>query len=69
MYELFYNFLIEELLVRYFKKITVEPGDKFYIVIEDSTLRQDFYKSLHTSAFTADKKIRFIGNEKYGIGA
>ena len=30
MYELFFNFLIEELLVRYFKKINVEPGDKFY---------------------------------------
>lgn len=69
MYELFYNFLIEELLVRYFKKITVEPGDKFYIVIEDTALRQDFYKALHSSAFTEDKKVCFPGYEKYGIGA
>ena len=69
MYELFYNFLIEELLVRYFKKIIVEPGDKFYIVIEDASLRQDFYKALHSSAFTEDKEICFPGYEKYGIGA
>ena len=55
MYELFYNFLIEELLVRYFKKITVEAGDKFYIVIEDTTLRQNFYKALCKSAFTTNK--------------
>lgn len=69
MYELFYNFLIEELLVRYFKKITVEPGDKFYIVIEDTALRQDFYKALYSSAFTEEKKICFLGYEKYGVGA
>ena len=69
MYELFFNFLIEELLVRYFKKINVEPGDKFYIVIEDVTLRRDFYKALHNSAFTHNYKICFPGYEKYGIGA
>ena len=69
MYELFYNFLIEELLVRYFKKINIEPGDKFYIVIEDAALRQDFYKVLHNSAFTYSQKISFPGYEKYGIGA
>ena len=69
MYELFFNFLIEELLVRYFKKINVEPGDKFYIVIEDSALRQDFYKALHDTAFTHNLKIYFPGYEKYGIGA
>ena len=57
MYELFYNFLIEELLVRYFKKINVESGDKFYIVIEDAALRQDFYKALRNTAFTCDFKI------------
>ena len=69
MYELFYNFLIEELLVRYFKKITVEAGDKFYIVIEDTTLRQNFYKALHASAYTNEQKIYFPGYEKYEIGA
>ena len=69
MYELFYNFLIEELLVRYFKKITVEAGDKFYIVIEDAALRQDFYKALHASAYTNEQKIYFPGYEKYEIGA
>lgn len=68
MYELFYNFLIEELLVRYFKKINVEPGDKFYIVIEDAALRQNFYKALCKSAFTTNKSISFPGYEKYGIG-
>lgn len=69
MYELFFNFLIEELLVRYFKKINVEPGDKFYIVIEDTALRQNFYKALHDSAFTNNQKISFSGYEKYGITA
>lgn len=69
MYELFYNFLIEELLVRYFKKINVESGDKFYIVIEDAALRQDFYKALRNTAFTCDFKIYFPGYEKYGIGS
>ena len=69
MYELFFNFLIEELLVRYFKKINVEPGDKFYIVIEDVVFRQNFYKSLHNSVFTYKQKISFPGYEKYGIGA
>lgn len=66
MYELFFNFLIEELLVRYFKKINVEPGDKFYIVIEDFALRRDFYKALHNSVFTHNHKICFPGYEKYG---
>lgn len=69
MYELFYNFLIEELLVRYFKKINVESGDKFYIVIEDAALRQDFNRALHNSAFTSNQKICFPGYEKYGIGS
>ena len=69
MYELFYNFLIEELLVRYFNKTIVEPGDKFYIVIEDTALRQDFYKALFDSAFTKNLKISFSGYEKYGMGA
>ena len=69
MYELFYNFLIEELLVRYFKRIDIEPGDKFYIVIEDASLRQDFYKALHNSDFTCNQRISFPGYEKYGIGA
>lgn len=68
MYELFYNFLIEELLVNYFKKISVESGDKFYIVIEDAALRQDFYKALQNSDFTCNQKICFPGYEKYGIG-
>lgn len=68
MYELFYNFLIEELLVRYFKKINVESGDKFYIVIEDAALRHDFYLALHNSSFTCSHKICFPGYEKYGIG-
>lgn len=63
MYELFYNFLIEELLVRYFNKTSVGPGDKFYIVIEDTALRQDFYKALFDSAFTKNLKISFSGYE------
>lgn len=69
MYELFYNFLIDELLVRYFKKSNVESGDKFYIVIEDAALRQDFYKALHNSSFTCSQKICFPGYEKYGKGS
>lgn len=68
MYELFFNFLIEELLVRYFKKINVEPGDKFYIVIEDFALRRDFYKALHNSVFTHNHKICFPGYENMALG-
>ncbi len=68
MYELFYNFLIDELLVRYFKKTNVESGDKFYIVIEDTILRQDFYEVLRRSAFTSRLRICFPGYERYGKG-
>ena len=52
MYELFYNFLIEELLVSYFKQADIETADKFYIVIEDAELRRDLYKMLKSSEFT-----------------
>jgi len=69
MYELFYKFIIEELLVRYFKKTTVEPGDKFYVVIEDAELRKVFYKALNDSTFTISKTLHFPGYEKYGRGA
>lgn len=69
MYELFYNFLIEELLVRYLNKISIEAGDKFYIVIEDARQRKDFYNALCNSQFTKSIKISFPGYEKYGVGA
>lgn len=69
MYELFFNFLIEELLVRYFKENNIEPGDKFYIVIEDAAIRQDFYKSLHDSSYTHNVEIHFPGYEKYRVEA
>lgn len=69
MYELFYNFLIEELLVRHLNKNRIEPGDKFYIVIEDAEQRKDFYNALCQSQFTNSLKICFPGYEKYGVGA
>lgn len=69
MYELFYNFLIEELLVRYFKNINVKSGDKFYIVIEDAALRLGFYQALRNSPFTCNQKICFPGYEKYDKGS
>ena len=69
MYELFYKFLIEELLVRYFKKTAVEPGDKFYIVIEDGSIRRGFHRALQDSGFTVSRKLCFPGYEKYGAGA
>lgn len=67
MSELFYNFLIEELLVPYFNKTQIEPGDKFYIVIEDTTVRQNFYQALYKSELTKSLKIRFTGYEKYSF--
>lgn len=49
MYELFYRFLIDELLVRYFEQTPIEAGDKYYIMIEDKDLRQQFYDALNMS--------------------
>lgn len=69
MYELFYKFLIEELLVKYFKQIDIEAGDKFYIVIEDASLRQDLYKALNDSAYTEEEFLCFPGYEKYGVAS
>lgn len=69
MYELFYNFLIDELLVKYFKQIDIEAGDKFYVVIEDSGLRQDFYKALSASAYTEKEVLVFPGFEKYEVSS
>ena len=69
MYELFYNFLIEELLVRYLNKYSIEPGDKFYIVMEDADLRKGFYEALCKSDSTKNVEICFPGYEKYGVGA
>lgn len=69
MYELFYNFLIEELLVSYFKQADIETADKFYIVIEDAELRRDFYKMLKSSEFTESYHLCFPGYEKYGIAS
>lgn len=61
MYELFYNFLIEELLVRYLNKYSIEPGDKFYIVMEDADLRKGFYEALCKSDSTKNVEICFPG--------
>lgn len=66
MYELFYNFLVDELLVRFFKQIDVEPGNKYYIVIDDASHRQDFYKAFYASGFSEDQEICFPVEPKYG---
>ena len=67
MYELFYKFLIDELLVKFFKQIDIEAGDKFYIIIEDANLRKEFYKALQESVYTENEKLTFPGYEKYSI--
>ena len=67
MYELFYSFLIEELLYQFFKNSDIEIGEKYYLIIEDASLRQGFVKALHDSEFTQEKRIEFSVSEKYSI--
>lgn len=69
MYELFYKFLIDELLVKYFKQIDIEAGDKFYVVIEDKALRQNFYEALNASQYTEEEIFMFPGYEKYNVSS
>ena len=69
MYELFYKFLIDELLVQYFKQTPIEAGDKFYIMIEDSALRQDFYRALNDSEYTNPQQFCFDGDEGFDMDA
>lgn len=69
MYELFYKFLIDELLVQYFKQTPIEAGDKFYIMIEDSALRQDFYRALNGSEYTNQQQFCFTNEEGFDMVA
>lgn len=65
MYELFYSFLIDELLVRYFKQAPIEAGDKYYIMIEDKDLREQFYVALEGSEFIQKEKYSFDDTEGF----
>ncbi len=67
MYELFYSFLIDELLVRYFKQAPIEAGDKYYIMIEDKDLREQFYAVLDRSDYIQTEKFSFDDNEGFAI--
>lgn len=67
MYELFYKFLIDELLVPYFKSTPYEAGDKFYLMIEDAALRQQFYVALGESEYVAKRKYCFEGDEGFDM--
>lgn len=67
MYELFYSFLIDELLVRYFKQAPIEAGDKYYIMIEDKDLREQFYAALDRSDYIQTEKYSFDDNEGFAI--
>ena len=65
MYELFYSFLIDELLVRYFKQAPIEAGDKYYIMIEDEELRKQFYAALGQSEYIHAEKFCFNDTEGF----
>lgn len=65
MYELFYSFLIDELLVRYFKQAPIEAGDKYYIMIEDEELRKQFYAALGQSEYIRAEKFCFNDTEGF----
>ena len=65
MYELFYSFLIDELLVRYFKQTPIEAGDKYYIMIEDEELRKQFYAALAQSEYIHSEKFCFSDTEGF----
>lgn len=65
MYELFYSFLIDELLVRYFKQAPIEAGDKYYIMIEDEELRKQFYAALGQSECIHSEKFCFSDTEGF----
>ena len=67
MYELFYSFLIDELLVRYFKQAPIEAGDKYYIMIEDIDLREQFYAALDRSDYIQTEKYSFNDTEGFAI--
>lgn len=65
MYELFYSFLIDELLIRYFKQAPIEAGDKYYIMIEDEELRKQFYSALGQSEYIHSEKFCFSDTEGF----
>lgn len=65
MYELFYSFLIDELLVRYFKQMPIEAGDKYYIMIEDEELRKQFCDALGQSEYIRSEKFNFSDTEGF----
>ena len=65
MYELFYKFLIDELLIRYFKQAPIEAGDKYYIMIEDEDLRKQFYAALNKSDYTHQETFCFSDAEGF----
>lgn len=67
MYELFYSFLIDELLVRYFKQAPIEAGDKYYIMIEDKDLREQFYAALDRSDYIQTEKYCFDDTEGFAV--
>lgn len=61
----FYKFLIDELLVKYFKQNNIEAGDKFYVMIEDTALRQHLYKAFDESVYAKHQDILFKDEEGF----
>lgn len=65
MYNSFYNFIIDEILVKYFQLADLSAGDKFYLLIEDRTVRELLYEAIAQSKHTKQKT--FILNDEQGF--
>ena len=59
MSQSFYKYL-SALLLNYFRHNSIEPGNKYYIIIEDKNRRNSFVKALHDQSSAEDIRISNI---------
>ena len=52
MYKSFYNYIVDELILGYFKKYPVERGSRYFLIIENETYRDGLIKAIESSAET-----------------
>lgn len=52
MYKSFYNYIIDELILGYFKKYPIEKGSRYFLIIENESYRDGLIDAIKTSAET-----------------
>jgi DNA phosphorothioation-dependent restriction protein DptH len=60
MLESFYNYIVDELLIPFFEQNEIEPGSRFYVIIENKNHRNGLLNAMHSSSYSKDITISNI---------